>query len=1060
MKKCRWLLSLLWLFLSNVATAQNYSKVKGSVLTEAGNVLSGVTVTVTEPGIKKQVAATYTDDKGLFTLTQLSADRKYDFAFSYVGYETGFIRGYLVAAGENNSMLYRMKLSDAATSQEVVVTALGIKREEKSIGYAAQTIKQNAVTDAKTNNWVNALSGKVAGLNIQGAGAGPVGSSRITLRGESSLILDNNQALIVLDGVPVSRKITGINAGNNDMGVDFGSSVSDINPDDIEKITVLKGPGATALYGSRAAGGALIITTKSGLKGTKGVGITVNSNVSFEQVNRWPDYQFEYGEGRTDAYYSYGDSPDGVNTSKAAAARRAWGPKFNGQLYYQYDPNTPDNLPTAATPWVPYKNYIKDFFKTGVTYSNTVTADANSESGAVRLSVTHLKNQFILPNGGFERINAALSVQQKVTNRFRISGKVNYTHKTSDNLPIAGYNNHTSMYFFILGTAPNIRPEWFMPRWVPGQEGIVQRKPFNPGPENPYVTFYDMINTIDKNGVIGSLSATYDFTDKLQFMLRSGLDLSHEFRTERFPYGMTSNPRGRYREQNIFSYESNTDALLSYSLGLGRKFSYKISGGANIMKTMYNFSGIYADNLAQPNIYQISNSADQPVADPVRSEKQINSLYGFGQLSYVDMIFLDVTGRNDWSSTLPVHNNSFFYPSVSTSVLLNELLSLPSFLSYVKLRGAWAQVGNDAGTYQTDKYYNRVLTNSFGNPAVLYNKDLKPEIRSSYEFGLDLRMFKNRLGLDIAVYADRSKNQILAVPLDPTSGYSSALLNAGLIQSKGVEISLNGRAVVKKNFSWNSIITWSTNRSYVKELAEGITNHVLYNYVDVVTIEARIGERMGNMYGRGFQRSPEGEIIYSSDGLPATVDPVIRKMGNAFADWRAGWLNEFNIHSFRISIQFDGQMGGSMFSHTNHKLNTLGKTKVTLPGRDEGIVGEGVVFDQVAGKYVPNTQRVSAMSYYDRYYALNNVETNIFNASYLKLREVRLEYTLPRKWISRIGMQQVHIAVYGRELFNITNFPAFDPDGGTLNNGSLTPGVEITQFPTTRNLGLNLTFKF
>jgi len=321
-------------------------------------------------------------------------------------------------------------------------------------------------------------------------------------------------------------------------------------------------------------------------------------------------------------------------------------------------------------------------------------------------------------------------------------------------------------------------------------------------------------------------------------------------------------------------------------------------------------------------------------------------------------------------------------------------------------------------------------------------------------------MFKNRLGLDIAVYADRSKNQILAVPLDPTSGYSSALLNAGLIQSKGVEISLNGRAVVKKNFSWNSIITWSTNRSYVKELAEGITNHVLYNYVDVVTIEARIGERMGNMYGRGFQRSPEGEIIYSSDGLPATVDPVIRKMGNAFADWRAGWLNEFNIHSFRISIQFDGQMGGSMFSHTNHKLNTLGKTKVTLPGRDEGIVGEGVVFDQVAGKYVPNTQRVSAMSYYDRYYALNNVETNIFNASYLKLREVRLEYTLPRKWISRIGMQQVHIAVYGRELFNITNFPAFDPDGGTLNNGSLTPGVEITQFPTTRNLGLNLTFKF
>ena len=565
---------------------------------------------------------------------------------------------------------------------------------------------------------------------------------------------------------------------------------------------------------------------------------------------------------------------------------------------------------------------------------------------------------------------------------------------------------------------------------------------------------------MNKHGVIGTFSVNYEITRKLELMVRSGVDMSFEFRSQQRPFSMTKYPRGMFREQNVFNYEINTDALLTYHDKINQQISYTVSAGANAMRQTYDFAGMYADQLAQPGIYQISNSLDQAVADPQKAKKAINSLYGSAQISYLERIFLDITGRNDWSSTLPYANNSFFYPSISTSFLLNEILRLPTSISFAKFRLSWAQVGNDTRPYQTDKYYDRIYGNSFTNSPTLFNASLKPEITSSYEAGIDLRMFRNRLGLDIAVYDNKSRNQILAIPLDPVSGYSSALVNAGLINSKGVEVALTGKPVVTTNFGWSTTLTWSRNRSYVKELAEGITNQVIYSHSGNVTIEARVGGRMGDMYGRGFQRSPEGEIIYSSVGLPASLDPVTKKWGNAFADWKAGLMNEFTFKNFRVSILLDGQKGGSMYSQTNHKSNTLGKTKVTLPGRDEGIIGDGVVLNPTSGKYEPNMVRVSASSYYDTYYQISNAETNIFDASYLKLREARIEFTLPQNALARIGIRQTNVALYGRDLFNITNFPGFDPEGGNLNSGTLTPGVEIMQFPSTRAMGINLTFKF
>jgi TonB-linked SusC/RagA family outer membrane protein len=1028
--------------------AQNALAISGKVISEKEEAIPGASIFV-----KGTTKGVITDDNGVFKLADLT--EKSTLVFSAVGFTSQEIE--LI----NQTVFDIILKEDSKALSEVVVTALGIKRDEKSLGFAAQTIGGDALIDAKSNNWVNTLSGKVAGLNIQGVGAGPMGSSRITLRGESSLNLDNNQALIVVDGVPVSSKITGTGFNSHlaaDSPVDYGSSLSDLNPDDIEKVTVLKGPGATALYGSRAAGGAIIITTKSGSRKDKGIGITVNSNFNIEQINRWPDYQLEYGEGRTDAYYSYLDSPDGINTSTLAAAGRAWGPKFNGQNYYQYNPNAPTGKPTERTPWVAHDDYISGYFQTGKTFSNSISFEGGSENGSARLSLTHLKNEWIIPNTGFERLNAALSINQKISDRLKITGKANYYNKKSDNLPMAGYNNQSLMYFLIIGPAPNVKPEWYKPYWEEGLEDVKQKNPFNPGPDNPYLAMYEMLNTMNKNGVIGTISATYQITPKLELMVRTGTDLSFEYRSQQRPYSMTKYQRGMFREQNVFSYESNSDFLLTYKDNLTPKITLTTSGGGNAMRQTYDFAGLYADQLAQPGIYQISNSLDQAVADPLKTKKAINSVYGTAQFAYDEKIFVDVTGRNDWSSTLPVKNNSFFYPSVSTSFLLNELFTLPRAVSFAKVRASWAQVGNDTRPYQTDRYYDRFFGNNFTNPSQLFNAELKPEITASYEFGIDVRLFKSRLGLDVAYYNNNSRNQILSIPLDPVSGFSTALINAGLINSQGIEVKLTGKPIVTPNFSWNTTLIWSRNRSYVRELAEGITNQIIYGHNTNVTIEARVGGLMGDMYGRGFQRSPDGQIIYSN-GLPAPLDQNIKKWGNAFADWKGSIMNEFTIKNVRLSILLDGQYGGDIYSQTNHKNNTLGKTKVTLPGREGGVLGEGVV-KQGDGSFVPNTTKAAASAYYDNYYQISNAETNIFDASFLKIREVRLEFNLPNKWLNGIGVQKTSLAFFGRELFNFTKFPGFDPEGGNLNNGTLTPGVELTQFPSARTIGANLTLKF
>lgn len=1025
----------------------------GIVVDKDSSPIAGAIVRIT--GTQK---GTSTDLKGQFRIPNVPAGL-FNVEVSCISYATMRVRDISVGKGQTRPL--NIILEDATRDlKELVVTALGIKREEKSLGYATTALKGSELMEAKTNNWVNSLSGKVAGLSITGMGAGAIGSSRITLRGENSLNMNSNQALIVVDGVPISSRVVTPSYGSHldaDNPIDYGSHVSDINPDDIESINVLKGPAATALYGSRAAGGALIITTKRGKSG-KGLNVEYNFNAGFDQVNRWPNWQYEYGEGMDTNYYSYGDSEDGIGTSGSASRGRAFGPRFNGQMYFQYNPNDPDGKPTERTPWHPYKDAYKGYFRTGTTFSHNISVSGGNERSTMRFSLGFLDNHWIVENTGFKRYNMSLSASHKVTDKLTLSTNVNYTNKTSDNLPAAGYNNQTLMYYLIIGANNNIRPEWMRQYWMSGKENLQQRRPFYQGPDNPYLVMYEALNKLRKNGVFGNVSANYKFNDHFDLTVKGSIDLSYEKRSQQRPFSMTKFPKGMYRTEDVFLFESNYDFLLSYKNQID-DWSFSTSAGGNLMKQTYDSDEMYAAQLNQPGVYQISNSLDPAVAIPARTEKAINSLYGMADVSFRDMIYVDITGRNDWSSSLPLNNNSFFYPSVNTSWILTRLLPI-KFADFMKLRLSWAQVGNDTDPYQTSRYYDSIYGNGLTNPSTLYNSKLKPEITTSYEVGLESHFLGNRIIVDLTYYNNRSKNQIIATPVDPTTGYTSKLINAGLINSRGFEASLTLKPFTGK-FKWTSTLVFSTNRSYVRRLAPGVTSQVMFtlNREGEVTIEAREGGRMGDIYGMGFKRSPDGQIVLTSDGVPSILDTEVKKWGNVFPDWKAGMTNVLEYHNFRFTLQMDGQKGGKVYSLTNYKNNEFGKTKITLPGREEGIVAEGVI-EQSDGTYKPNTQRITARNYYSKFYARANVETNIFDASFIKIREMRLEYTFPKQILKRTFIKGLSMAIYGRDLFNINNFPAYDPETGNISAGNLVPGVELGQYPSTRTMGFNINLKF
>ncbi|WP_233632683.1 SusC/RagA family TonB-linked outer membrane protein [Parapedobacter sp. ISTM3] len=1033
--------------------------VRGHVKSADGEPLVGVSVS-----IKGTTTTVSTGISGQYSIT---APEDATLVFALIG----FVKQEQAVAGRTQVDV--LLEEDNQALSEVVVTALGIKREEKALGYGVSVVKGEDLTDAISNNWSDALKGKVAGLNLTQTGSGPLNSTRINLRGDRSLDINGNEALVVIDGIPmINGKISsgvdqaygaGASGVDKDIPIDFGNGLSDINPDDIESVTVLKGAAASALYGSRAANGALIITTKSGRRREGGIGITVNSNTSIQDVLRWPDWQYEYGQGNNnrnangDLYYSYHLSEDGANTGSTSSA---FGPRFDGQYYFQYDPEI-EGQSVDRRLWRPYTDNIKGFWRTGLNFTNSVALDGATDRFSARASLTHTKNEWIMPNTGFERIVASLNSSAHLSKNLQVNAKMSYTAKSSDNLPGTGYNNQSIGYFMIFQN-PNVDLEWYRPIWKQGKEQLEQIHPFSSYIENPYLIAYEMTNGLKSNTVEGNLQGIYTFDDRWSLMVRSGLNMRQDKRDNRRPYNTANFPQGYYKEQDVYFFESNTDMLLTYQNKLTPAIDLRASLGANAMRYESKTNNAIARGLLLPGIYKLSNALEQALADNDLQRRRTNSVYGFVNFSYRDLVFLDITGRNDWSSTLPDGNNSYFYPSVSSSYILSDIFSLPDAFTFAKARLSWAMVGNDTYPYRTAKYYSKTdFPGSAEAPSVLHNADLKPEISRSWEAGVNVALFNNRINTDVNVYTITTENQVLSVPLDITTGYSSAFINAGEIRNRGIEVMLSGSPVKNDNFSWTATATWSTNNNRILSLSEDVEGEEqIIATSGTATLLATVGGSIGDIWGFGLVRNPEGQVVFNGETGLALPPNDISKIGNAYADWRAGLVNEFQYKNWRFSATIDGQYGGLLYSQSHHKMTEQGKLRHTLLGRETmTVIGEGVVLND-DGSYSPNTTPVPIQTWYGDYYRRANIETNSFDASYLKLREVRLEYNLPVSVVSRWRLAGASIAVYGRDLAMISDFPIFDPETASLNGATIVPGVEMGQLPTPRTWGVNLRFQF
>lgn len=1071
--------------LSGQAIAQTL--IKGKVTDKQGEPLVGATVS-----IKGTTSAAATDINGNYSLnSKTKLTNKSLINFRYIGYTEQDI------AYKGNNVINAILEDESQVLSDVVVTALGIKREEKGLGYSTQTVNGDMVSGTNPTNWSSALNGKVAGLSVSSPG-GPLGSSRISLRGDVSLNPNGNNALIVLDGVPMSSPMTNpgsaYGAGSSaELSVDYGNGFSDINPEDIESIQVLKGASATALYGTRAANGVIMVTTKSGKREKKGIGVTYSASVSMDDVMHWPDYQYEFGQGlpsnvgpkgsiyEGQLYYSYGAAPDKSYASTSGTSS-AYGARFDpNKSYYQYDP-AKQGRADEATPWVPYKNNRKDLFQTGYTLTNSLAIDGKSDRGSFRASITHTKNEWILPNTGFQRITASVSAQQQVSRTLKVNFKTSYTNRKINNTPALGYNSNSVSYFLIFQN-PNVNLDWLRPMWRTGQENVKQLQPYSSFIGNPFVILYESENPSQKHSIVSSISGSLQLTRKLDFMVRSGIQLSADQREQHRPVSDVVYGNGFFKKQNVFDYELNSDALLTYHDSFNNGLHVNASVGGNMMVQYYDMLSAEVKGLMTPGVYKLSNGASNPLVRTTINNKAMNSLYFAANFAYKDKLFLDVTGRNDWSSTLPKANRSFFYPSVSLSTIVNKWIALPNEINLMKIRASWAQVGNDTDPYKTSAYYGASdFAGSTVLPTTLFNANFKPEISTNYETGLDLRMFQNRIGIDFTFYYNRTKNQILDAPMDPTTGYSRATINSGNVRNRGYEIELTTTPVQNRNFRWNSTITWSKNENRILSLAEGADENQLIGNIGDVSIIGKVGGTTGDLWGYKLVRNDQGKVVIDANGLPER-GAEIEYVGSVYPAWKAGWYNEFTYKGFKLSILIDGQKGGQIYSQSHHKMSEQGKLAHTLNGRLPGtpyymaandpriaaakltpldgvyMIAPGVIRN-TDGSFSPNKKVVTIESYYKEYYRMANVETNTFDASYLKLREVRFEYSLPKKMLSKTFLTKASFALYGRNLLCLSDFPLFDPESVALNGSTITPGIETGSLPTSRSFGLNVNLSF
>ncbi|HEY5507890.1 MAG TPA: SusC/RagA family TonB-linked outer membrane protein, partial [Paludibacter sp.] len=979
------------ILLALVCTVTAYAQqgtIKGTVLDEnSTNSIIGATVR-----LKGQQGGTVTDAKGNFSLNAKTLP--VTLLISGIGYKTQEIDVYEAEPITVNLAEEQNRLS------EVVVTALGISKEKKSLGYTIQSLKSKDLENTKETNLLNSLTGKLAGVRITNS-QGDMGSSRIVIRGETS-IAGNNQPLFVVDGVPVDNSQINTTGGAV-ASRDFKNAIADLNPEDIESLSVLKGPNAAALYGSRAAHGVILITTKSG-KGQKGLGVTLTSGITVSNVTSLPDYQNVFGQG-SNGKFSYVDGKgaginDGVDES--------WGPKMDGRLIPQFSSNG------VAVPFVAHPDNVKDFFNTGLTFDNGVSVAGSDAKSDFRLGVNNQKQKGTVPNSEVNKTNFTINSNYQLSKNIKVGVTADYIVTNAPTLPGGPLGNRAAgvmLQFLWFGRQVDINQ--LKNNWSNNWNNSYY--------SNPYWNANYNTTSQQRNRLIGDIHLEAKIIDGLNFKFRTGTDYYNDRRKYTIKYGTSGTPYGSYAEDAYTVDEKNTEAILQYTKKLNEDFSLDALAGFNVRNRSYANNYQKAPRLAVPDLYTLTNSRDALTSSNSFSNLRVYSGYASTQLGYKNYAYLNLTARNDWSSTLPSSNRSYFYPSINGSLVLSEALNLKSnTLDFLKLRGGWSEVGNDADPYQLSTVYN-FQTAFDGNPIQTsslkkLNPDLKPETTRSTEFGLESSFWKNRLHFDVAYYNTNSFDQILEIKTTASSGYTSQLINAGRINNHGIEIQLDGSPVQGRNFKWNVGLNYSSNKSKVEILdyAGKIQNYTIGSSggVDVL---ASVGKAYGTLYGTAYLRDASGNIVVGANGLPK-ADPQNRVLGHYTPDWLGGITNTLTYKHLELSFLIDASVGGKIFSGTNRTGNYTGVLAQTLPGRDaahgglnyyypgnnaantktvltgatapngEVVYDDGVIFTGVYANGAANTQVISAQEYYKASYNIS--EAYVYSSSFVKLREV------------------------------------------------------------------------
>ncbi len=1049
-----------WLLLLNLFLIQTFSfaqtNISGQVSGEEGEPLPGVNVIV-----KGTATGTVTDIEGKYALNL--GEEANTLVFSFIGFISKE-----VSIG-NQSAVDVTLLTDAKQLSEVVVTALGIQREERSLGYSVQEINTQGLDEARETNIVNSLQGKVAGVQIAGSSGNIGGSSRILIRGASS-VSGNNQPLFVVDGTPIDNS----NFNSDDTqdangGIDYGNAAQDLNPDDIASMSVLKGPSASALYGSRAANGVILITTKSG-KGTNGIGVSINSNTTFSKVYILPDYQNEYGGGYKQEFDTYNGQP-----IVATQADESWGPRLDGQLVRQWDSFYPDSPEYGELrPWIAHPDNIKNFYETGVNLSNNVALTAGNDVANVRVSYTNLDQQGVFPFSDLKRNTISVNANANITDKLSTSIRFNYMKSRVNGRPVTGD--------YIGDGAQSVQSSfntWFERqidlerlKQTTTSDGI-QRLWNISGPEdltpfywnNPYWELQNASNQDLRERVFGNISLTYAFNEHLKLTGWVRSDFYDDRREAWTPIGHVN--ISSYSEDVRKVSENNFEMLAQYNRRfLNDNMSLAANLGANRrIQTQYRNYGKSNGGLSVPNFYTLEASKDRPTITDMSQERMVNSMYGSVNLGFRDFIYFDASLRNDWSSTLPIDNNSYLYPSFATSFVFSEFISNQSLISFGKLRAGWARVGNDTDPYRLYQIYQPF--GSLGSvplftvPDILNNSELKPETTTSYEFGLDVQFLNGRIALDATYYNSIATNQIIQLPVSGTSGNQYNIVNAGEMTNNGVELMLTAVPIeTRSGFAWELVLNMAKNNNKVISLADGQDNYQLADRR--VTINARIGEPYGTIVGDGFAVNENGERLVDSEGY--YVREFGKVLGNVMADYTGGINSTFSYKGFNLSTLVDFQKGGDLFVGTRAvgvysglTSETVGTNDLGNPMRNPVAEGGGIRAVGVLESGEQNQQYVEAV---DHFKDITNIdEYSVFDASFVKLREMRLGYSLPQSMFENLPISSVSLSLVGRNLALLySKVPHVDPET-TLGSGNV-QGIENSQLPSTRSIGFNVNIKF